>query len=453
MPTPLLERLLSIGVGPWLTDEQRQHVRFLNGAFGLATLIGVVFGTGALLLLDVRTADWGPFVGLVIGGLTLWLQHKRRYLVAQNVAYLGSMLFVSAATLVMPETAGIRIYLIVLGLASFLLPRSRREQDLYYIISCVLFVGMEWLTMGSYYTVVHAAMACGIIYVIGSVFRHVHAAALASLTERDAAIRAQNVRLTDLNAMLHVALRTSEEQKHALDEMNTVKDRVVSVLSHDLRSPLVSLDGMLAAYEEGMFAPEDLAELVPETRHSIACMQEQLEDVLTWARILLNGSDPRAQTVLADAAGRTVVHTLRQATAKGVTLSVNIEPELVVAAEGASVLLLLRNLLANAIKFTPEGGTVTVTAEAVGEGAVLRVHDTGVGISPDRLADLNDGAGAHTTTLGTHGEKGSGLGLTLCREVAGHFGGQLYVESAKDEGTTATVVFPAAEAVPESAAV
>lgn len=444
MLSRLLERLLSVGVGPWLTVQEQRHVRFLNGGFGGASFVGVVFGAVSLLFLDDRAADWGPFVGFAIGALVLLLQHRRRYTAAQNVAYLGSMAFISAATLTLPETEGVRIYLLVVALASFMLPRPRAEQDLYFGIGCVLFAGMEWLSTHSLYALMHVAMASVIIYLLGSVFRAEHATAMAKLTERDAAISAQNDRLTALNEALHAALETAEEQARRLDAMNAVKDRVVSVLSHDLRSPLLSLDGMLAAYEDGVFSPQDLAELMPETRRTLACTRAQLEDVLAWARVLLDGSDPNAETVLSDVVQRAVAHADDRADAKGVALAPTVALGLAVGAEPSAVLLLLRNLLANAIKFTPEGGTVTVAALVVGEGAVLRVSDTGVGIAPDRLAEINGGTGAHASTLGTHGEKGSGLGLTLCREVAGHFGGRLRVESTPGEGTTVSVVFPLA---------
>ena len=292
MAFPLFERLLSIGDGPWLTVQERQYVRFLNGAFGVASIFGVVFGAFALLLLDSRAMDWGPFAGFFVGALTLYLQHRRRYTAAQNVAYLGTMGFVCASTLSTPETAGLRIYLLVVALASFMLPRPKREQDLYYLLGCVLYGWLDWLTAHSLYTLVNIAVATAILYVIGSVFRHEHAKSMAVLTESDGAVRAQNHRLTSLNVALQAALRTSEEQARRLDELNVAKDRVVSVLSHDLRSPLLSLDGMLEAYEEGLFSPEDIAELMPDTRRSLASTREQVEDVLAWARTLLNGSSP-----------------------------------------------------------------------------------------------------------------------------------------------------------------
>lgn len=454
MAFPLFERMLSIGDGPWLSVQERQYVRFLNGAFGLSSVFGVLFGAVTLLLLDARSLDWGPFAGFFIGALTLYLQHRRRYTAAQNVAYLGTMAFVSAATLATPEAAGLRIYLLVVALASFMLPRPKREQDLYYLVGCVLYAGMDWLITQSLYGFANIAVAMAILYVIGSVFRHEHAKAMAVLTERDGAVRAQNKRLTSLNVALHEALRTSEEQARRLDELNAAKDRVVSVLSHDLRSPLLALDGMLGAYEEGLFSPEDIAELMPDTRRSLASTREQVEDVLAWARTLLSGAAPDARTALADAVQRTVAHAEDRAAAKNVRLEALPGTDVFVGAEPSSVLLLLRNLVANAIKFTPAGGRVTVSAETVGEGAVLRVSDTGVGISPERLAEINEGVGASTTslgttTLGTNGEKGSGLGLTLCREVATHFGGRLYVDSAPGEGTTVALVFPSLAPEPE----
>lgn len=448
MRVSLLERLLSIGDGPWLVPDERRRVRFLNGAFGLASLAGAAFAALALPLMETRQSDGGPFVGLALGALTLWLQHRRHYRTARHVAYLGTAAFIVAAGLLwMPEGLGLRVYLLVIAMAAFLMPRQRFDQELHFVLCIAGYAWLEWLAAPHLYTLAHVVGAGAVLYVVGRVFRREHEAAIAVLTERDAATTAQNRQLSDLNAVLDTSLRTTEAQAERLDVLNATKDRAVSVLSHDLYSPIASLDAVLAGYDDGLLTSDDLAALLPETRRAVATTREQLEDVLGWVRLLLGEGDGAATTPIGPLAERVRDHLSARAAAKGVALTVSAPPDLVVAAEPAAVLLVLRNLMGNALKFTPEGGRVAVTAAADGDVGRLLVRDTGVGMPPERVDRANRGDRSGQTTPGTAGEKGSGLGLWLCRDVVARMGGTLHVESAEGAGTTVAVTLPLAPPV------
>lgn len=125
----------------------------------------------------------------------------------------------------------------------------------------------------------------------------------------------------------------------------------------------------------------------------------------------------------------------QQLAQKKINLNCTISPTLQVFSDANILSLVVRNLLSNAIKFTNLGGAITLSAEKEGDFVVLSVKDTGVGISPERLNDLLK-SGKNISTRGTDKEKGSGLGLLLCKEFIEKSGGKLHIESELNKGTT-----------------
>ena len=239
------------------------------------------------------------------------------------------------------------------------------------------------------------------------------------------------------------ALRERERQ---LREFNAQKDKFFSILAHDLKNPLI---GFLSFAEllESDFDNLPLAERTMLIQHfhvSAEMLIALLEDLLTWGRVQQDRIEyypvefplelliARAIALLSENAGQKQISLINAAAAPGkVYADVNMTDTI------------LRNLIANAIKFTRPGGAVTISTTGSADGVRVTVADNGIGIPPDMLGDVFRLDG-RTKRPGTNGEKGTGLGLILCKEFAEKQGGALWIESEPEKGTRVMFMLPAA---------
>ncbi|WP_400191706.1 ATP-binding protein [Hymenobacter sp. B81] len=246
-----------------------------------------------------------------------------------------------------------------------------------------------------------------------------------------------------VNRLLQRKNTAISRQKEELDRLNRTKDTLFSVISHDLRSPLSSLYSLLALLNLGALPPERLATHTQRLTRTLDTTLGLLDNLLNWAASQMQGTSLRPERVrLDDMAEECLALLLGDAERKQILLLNQLPKPCQAQADANMARLVLRNLLGNAIKFTPTGGTVALTARLVGEQWEIRVSDTGVGISVADQAKILAEAEPHTT-LGTAREKGIGLGLRLCKDFVERHGGRLSFESRLGEGSTFCFTLPA----------
>jgi two-component system sensor histidine kinase/response regulator len=235
-----------------------------------------------------------------------------------------------------------------------------------------------------------------------------------------------------------------------LAESNAIKDKMFSVIGHDLRSPVGSIKMMLELIlgDFDNYEPKKIKETLNSLSKTTEEVFNLLENLLWWARSQ-NGTlaiFPENIELTSLVSG---LYYLNKGSfsLKNIQFSNSVEKECLVHADMNMLKTVLRNLISNAIKFTPEGGTVSVSATEDGEYVEIRVSDTGVGISDDNLSKLFDEK-QQMSSLGTNNESGSGLGLILCKNFVQSNNGKIRVESTLGKGSTFTVEIPAGK--PES---
>ena len=250
--------------------------------------------------------------------------------------------------------------------------------------------------------------------------------------------------LQEKNAVLEQYVALLAEKNTQLEEMNASKDRFFSIISHDLRSPFTGLLGIAEIITEKIetYTRKELKNKVMKLREISETLYALLENLLTWARIQrgLIEQDPREIDVQEIVALNVALFTAN-AEQKQITVSNAIPEQTIVYADHTMVDTVIRNLLSNALKFTPAGGRVDISATQAGSSVTVSIADTGIGIDAEYLPKLFR-IDTNYKRAGTAGEQGTGLGLSLCQEFVERTGGKIWVESEVGKGTTFRFTLP-----------
>ncbi|MDP3147907.1 MAG: PAS domain S-box protein [Ignavibacteria bacterium] len=233
-----------------------------------------------------------------------------------------------------------------------------------------------------------------------------------------------------------------------LKELNASKDKLFSIIAHDLRSPFHALLGIsdLLATEVDEFSREEIAKFAGEMHSSLKNQFKLLENLLEWSRLQTGRMQYAPVKIYLPERVNDITALLSgNALKKNISIVNNVLNNAFVLADANMLQSILQNLLANAIKFTKSGGTIDVESE-LSDGKMVRifVKDTGVGISKDNLQKIFR-TDSTVTTQGTENERGTGLGLLLCKEMIERHGGTISVESELEKGTTFSFTLPKAE--------
>jgi signal transduction histidine kinase len=223
-------------------------------------------------------------------------------------------------------------------------------------------------------------------------------------------------------ALAHKTLEI-EQQSNKLSEVNQLKDKLFSIIAHDLRSPFRSLIGLLNLADMGALTEEDFKHFLPELSKNVSYTSGLLDNLLYWAKSQMEEASIEPEIFdVQEIADNKIGLFEKQAMAKNIVLENKINSKVSVFADKNMVDLVLRNLMANAVKFCNIHGKITIAATQKSEFLIVSVTDTGNGISSENMEKL---FGNQTfTTRGTSNEKGTGLGLMLCKEFVEKNGGK-----------------------------
>lgn len=241
---------------------------------------------------------------------------------------------------------------------------------------------------------------------------------------------------------LRKSLRQQHAQRVRLEELNAIKDQMFSIVSHDFKGPLNSLRSILTLVEEGEISEEDLQHVIPALQKELNTTSQLVENLLFWARSQMEGMTVHPKVLDLKQMIEFDRHLLWPlAEKKNINLQIDLPQALPAYGDEDMVQLIIRNLMSNAIKFTPEGGLVKVNAFIEEEHWCIQVKDTGVGIPPEKKSRLFDMTQQYKTR-GTDNEKGSGLGLKLCKVFVEKNNGWIWVSSTPGEGSTFSFTLP-----------
>lgn len=226
-----------------------------------------------------------------------------------------------------------------------------------------------------------------------------------------------------------------KKRNKELEQLNEVKDKFFSIISHDLRSPMNALSGILDLMDNNQIRPEEFSRLNKELRKQFDHTKTLINNLLDWALLQMDKLKLQPDKFDLQKMVDENFKMLASLHLKNIKMINGVASNLFGFGDLNMVNLILRNLILNGIKFTESGGLIEVTAKEQDKEIVVSVKDTGIGINPAVQKILFEKTAGYTTR-GTANEKGTGLGLLLCKEFVEKNGGRIWLESEVGKGST-----------------
>lgn len=238
-----------------------------------------------------------------------------------------------------------------------------------------------------------------------------------------------------INDLLIQHQEDMKRRSQELEQLNEVKDKFFSIISHDLRSPMNSLGATLELLTQQTLSPAEFAELSKDLRIQFDHTRTLINNLLNWTLVQMDKLKIQPEKVVLQRKVEESFEALGYLYDKSITMQNLVDGKVMAYADPNIVNLVLRNLILNAIKFTKRGGKISVSAESKYNEVVVSVSDNGIGILPEYRESIFKKTSGYSTR-GTANEKGTGLGLILCKEFVEKNGGRIWFETEVGVGTT-----------------
>lgn len=231
-----------------------------------------------------------------------------------------------------------------------------------------------------------------------------------------------------------------EKQTKELEELNRLKDKLFSIIAHDLKAPFASLVSMLRIVSDDDISHNEFKQYLPKLTENVDYTSSLLENLLNWSKSQIDAVKIVVEPILLkDLVEVEITFFNKLSAEKNIQIINEITNEYLINADRNTVQLVFRNLFSNAIKFCRPGDSIIVSTKVINGEETIIFKDTGIGMTADKVKKL---FGSETfTTLGTENEKGTGLGLLLCKDFLNKTGGKIHVESEVGVGTTFYIQF------------
>jgi signal transduction histidine kinase len=241
-----------------------------------------------------------------------------------------------------------------------------------------------------------------------------------------------------------IAEQALKESEASLRELNATKDKLFSVIAHDLKSPFTCILGFSELLTDNLatFTLNETEEYIGHIHNSAKNTLALLENLLSWSKTLTGQMVFKPENVNLNRVAQEIMDVLSlQAKIKNITLINSLQTDNEIRADQNMLQSILRNLFTNAIKFTGNAGKIEIMASKFDGGIQIAVSDTGIGMDDESQSKLFK-IDQNITKRGTANEKGSGLGLLICKEFVEKHGGSIWAESELGKGSVFKFTLP-----------
>ena len=445
-------KIRSIGSAEGMDDFEKRKLGLFNQLIFLGLITGIIAPIAGIFNdHKLPTISWViAFLPGIVCMLVLLLNHNRKYEIAM-LGYFVVQPFVTSLVYLSGIDLGVELFFIVYGILSvFFLQRFSQmlfslalSMISYFMLSVVLKKYTYQLEEASYYFYLFNQLLA-IIFIFYGLYliKAENTGYQFSILNKNRELHRQNLEIEKQRAEIADKAALLEQQTIQLTELNSLKNKLFSVISHDLKTPMYALRNLFSNVQQYDLSAEEVKSLIPDVVNDLNYTTGLMENLLQWAKNQMRSNTVHPQKLDVSELVSDVCGLLRlQAEAKRIHLEAKVTDAAYVYADRDMVHLILRNLLSNAIKFTPEEGNISIDVVENGKMTMVSVRDSGVGISEENLQKLFH---EYYTSKGTANENGTGLGLMLCKEFLTKNGGQLQVSSTEGVGSVFSFTVPKA---------
>lgn len=405
-----------------------KSAEFIQVARSKTTAIICIVCIAIALIFSIIVRDSIPyvinlFVLAAIFGVGLLLSYNKKERLAEQIITISATLWIAEMSVVFGSRLGIENYLII-ALVAITLYYSKGWYRILSIITIVALAAVIKIYQLYYPPIFALPEAIDFLYVVNVIAPFIIICIICWNVINDA-IHYQSV---------------IRKQNDALIESIQFKDKVFSIIGHDMRSPFNSAKSLIGLIENELLTQEEKRDALTELKEGIDVSLQTLDNILGWASQGYYGSIMNAKTKMesislynaVDRVARLFSHIANK---KRIVFINNIAPDIFVNADLEQLSFVLRNLTSNALKFSFEGQNITFSAKIDENGkTMVSIRDEGIGMTQDMLASLFQ-VSTRFSKEGTGKEKGTGLGLIFCKEFIRNNNGDIWVESEPSRGT------------------
>lgn len=257
-------------------------------------------------------------------------------------------------------------------------------------------------------------------------------------------IEGKNKQLEDHQILLLQQTQELEDSNNKLQISNSTKEKLFSIVAHDVRTPIAGLKTSLELFNQNIISKEEFLALSRELSIQVDQLQNSLDNLLHWSHSQMKGIDVNKEKTALNPLVLETLNLLQQnLSAKNIKIDLASHEGFLIDADPNHIKLVLRNLISNAIKYSYVGSSITLSAKKENQFIHFSVDDAGTGMTKEKAGALFM-QNSIASQYGTSNEKGTGLGLMLCKEFIEKNGGSLFIESEIGKGSIFTFSVPAA---------
>jgi signal transduction histidine kinase len=446
-------RIRTIGDSPELDDYEKRKLAIFNILNFIGAMNGLIIPLAGLFNNDkLPTLAWLVAISpAFISGIALISVYHRRYEQGKIIYFIFYPLLTAMAYATKIDL-GIELFFFVYAVLAVFLLKKILHAVVSFVFSAALYltVFVIWDEYDSRLAVMNPGFfifnhVLAVIFIFCSLylFKTENNAYLGRLQHKNTELGDKNTEIERQKLEIAQKVKLLEKQTLELKELDAVKNKLFSVIAHDLKTPMYALRNLFRNMQQHNLPGDEIKVMLPDVVTDLNYTTGLMENLLQWAKSQMQSADTlKKQTIDITALIMEVIQLLRlQAESKKVYIENKNQAPVYIYADKDMVNLVLRNLLSNAIKFTPENGQVILGANETDSFVEVFVKDTGMGMSEEVLQKIN--TNDYFTTKGTANESGTGLGLMLCKDFLAKNGGKMFVESEPGKGSLFSFTLPA----------
>ena len=441
----------SIGITSSMEEYEIRKMSIFNKLNFFGIVMGIVVPIISMIALKhlPPLAWYAAGSPVAIGIIVLWLNHERYYEFARMV-YFSFYPVITCMVYLGKADVGIELFFILYGIMSvfFLQQRINIIVSLSLSMICYLVAAVvphdyyfRLASTNYWFYVLNHLLAIGFIFYALYLVKKENSDYQFSLIIKSREVHRRNLEIERQAAEIAEKAVLLEQQTIELTELNQVKNKLFSVIAHDLKTPMYALRNVFLSMQHAKIPAKEMKEMLPSIVNEMNYTTSLMENLLQWAKTQMKSSSVQREVLDIKSMTQEAMQILQlQATNKKIYLESRIDLPVYCYADREMVNLVLRNLLSNAIKFTPEHGKIMVGTADKASFVEIFVQDTGIGMSSEDITQLF--GDLYYTTKGTASENGTGLGLKLCKHFLEQNGGEISIKSNPGEGSIFSFTLP-----------